>query len=67
MAVPHGRWKTTTFVAGLTRRGMIARFVIGGPINRDAFETCLARAPVPELRPVRHRRSDRRRDDGSPS
>jgi hypothetical protein len=22
MSVPHGRWKTTTFVAGLTRQGI---------------------------------------------
>ncbi len=51
MSVPHGHWKTTTFVAGLTRRGMIAPFVIGGPINRDAFETYVARVLVPELRP----------------
>ena len=51
MDVPHGRWKTTTFVADLTRRGMIIPFVIGGPINRDAFETYVARVLVPELRP----------------
>ncbi|SDY01162.1 Transposase [Albimonas donghaensis] len=51
MAVPHGHWKTTTFVAGLTRRGMVAPFVIGGPINRVAFETSVQRVLVPELRP----------------
>jgi hypothetical protein len=45
MNVPHGHWKTTTFVAGLTRRGMIAPFVIGGPINRVAFETYSKHAP----------------------
>ena len=38
MGFPHGHWKTTTFVAGLTTRGMIAPFALGGPINRDAFE-----------------------------
>ena len=38
VGVPHGHWKTTTFVAGLTTRGMIAPFVLGGPINRNAFE-----------------------------
>ena len=52
MAVPHGHWKTTTFVAGLTRRGMIAPFVIGGPINRAAFETYVERVLVPELAPA---------------
>jgi transposase len=49
--VPHGHWKTTTFVAGLTMRGMIAPFVLDGPINRDAFETYAAKVLVPELRP----------------
>ena len=34
MGVPHGRWKTTAFVAGPTRRGVVAPFVIGGAINR---------------------------------
>ena len=43
-------WKTTTFVAGLTTRGMIAPFVLDGPINRLAFETYAERVLVPELR-----------------
>lgn len=51
MGVPHGHWKTTTFVAGLTTRGMIAPFVIDGAINRDAFETYVAKVLVPELAP----------------
>ena len=51
MGFPHGHWKTTTFVAGLTMRGMIAPFVLGGPINRDAFETYVEQVLVPELRP----------------
>lgn len=28
VGVPHGHWKTTTFVAGLTTRGMIAPWVL---------------------------------------
>lgn len=51
MAVPHGHWKTTTFVAALTLRGFIAPWVLDGPINRDAFETYIAKVLVPELRP----------------
>ena len=51
MAVPHGHWKTTTFVAGLTPRGMIAPFVLDGAINRTAFETYVAKVLVPALRP----------------
>jgi transposase len=48
--VPHGHWKTTTFVGALTLRGFIAPFVLDGPINRVAFETYVAKVPVPELR-----------------
>lgn len=51
MGFPHGHWKTTTFVAGLTLRGMIAPFVLSGPINRDAFEAYVEQVLVPELRP----------------
>lgn len=51
IGVPHGHWKTTTFVAGLTLRGMVAPFVLGGPINRIAFETYVEKVLVPELRP----------------
>ena len=51
MGFPHGHWKTTTFVAGLTPRGMIAPFVLSGPINRDAFEAYVEKVLVPELRP----------------
>lgn len=51
VGIPHGHWKTTTFVAGLTTRGMIAPFVLDGPINRTAFETYVDKVLVPELRP----------------
>jgi len=51
VGVPHGHWKTTTFVAGLTLRGLIAPFVLDGPINRIAFETYVEKVLVPELRP----------------
>ena len=50
-AVPHGHWNTTTFVAGLTLRGMTSPFVLSGPINRTAFETYVEKVLVPELRP----------------
>ena len=51
VGIPHGHWKTTTFVAGLRLSGIVAPFVLDGPINRDAFETYVARVLVPELRP----------------
>ena len=49
--VPHGHWKTTTFVAGLSRTGMIAPWVLDGPMNGDAFTTYVTRVLVPELSP----------------
>ena len=47
---PHGPWKTTTFVAGLRRDGLVAPWVIDGAINREAFETYVEKVLVPELR-----------------
>ncbi len=35
--VPHGHWKTTTFVAALRNSGMVAPMVLDGPINGTAF------------------------------
>lgn len=49
--IPHGHWKTTTFVGALTLRGFIAPWVLDGAINRTAFETYVARVLVPELKP----------------
>lgn len=49
--VPHGHWKTTTFVAGLRRSGMIAPMVLDGPIIRDAFRAYVDQVLVPELNP----------------
>lgn len=51
VGVPHGHWKTTTFVGALTLQGFIAPFVLDGPINRDAFETYVEKVLVQELRP----------------
>jgi transposase len=49
--VPHGHWKTTTFVAGLRLTGIAAPFVLDGPINRTAFETYVDQVLVPDLQP----------------
>ena len=51
VGVPHGHWKTTTFVAGLRTTGMAAPFVLDGPINRVAFEAYVENVLVPELKP----------------
>jgi transposase len=50
VGMPHGHWKTTTFIGALTLRGMIAPFVLNRPINRIAFEAYVEQVLVPELR-----------------
>ncbi len=37
-------------MAGLRRDGIVAPFVLDGPINRDAFEAYVAQVLAPELR-----------------
>jgi len=49
--IPHGHWKTTTFVAGLRLTGMVAPLVLDGPINREAFHAYVNQVLVPELAP----------------
>jgi transposase len=51
VGIPHGHWKTTTFVAGLRTSGMMAPMVLDGPINREAFLAYVRQILVPELRP----------------
>lgn len=50
-SVPHGHWKTTTFVAGLRLTGMTAPLVLDGPINALAFEAYVEQFLVPTLAP----------------
>nr|WP_256374885.1 IS630 family transposase [Bradyrhizobium sp. WSM2254] len=47
---PHGHWKTTTFLAGLTCEGLIAPFVLDGPINAECFFAYVEQILVPVLR-----------------
>ncbi|MFZ3178764.1 MAG: IS630 family transposase [Methylocystis silviterrae] len=49
-SVPHGHWKTTTFVAGLRRTGLTAPFVLDGPINGLWFQAYVDQVLVPTLR-----------------
>src|SRR3954451_5617213 len=49
--IPHGHWKTTTFVAGLRLTGMMAPFVLDGPMNRSAFLAYVTQVLAPELKP----------------
>ena len=49
--IPHGHWKTTAFVAGLTARGIVAPYVIDGAMNGTTFKAGVAQALAPGLRP----------------
>jgi transposase len=50
-SVPHGHWRTTTFIAGLRQTGIMAPLVLDGPMTGRAFrayvEQCLAPALAP--------------------
>jgi hypothetical protein len=48
--IPHGHWKTTTFVTGLRRSGTIAPMVLDGPINGCTSQAYVDQVLVPELR-----------------
>ena len=49
--VPHGHWKTLTFIAALRHDRVDAPCVIDGPINGDLFTAYLEQVLVPTLRP----------------
>ena len=50
-AVPHGHWKTTTFVAALRHDGVTAPCVFDGAINGARFLAYVEQALAPILRP----------------
>lgn len=47
--VPHGHWKTLTFLAGLRHDRIVAPCVIDGPINGISFTAWVSQALVPTL------------------
>jgi transposase len=50
-AVPHGHWKTTTFVAALRVKGLTCPLVIDGAVNGDLFVAYVEQQLVPSLVP----------------
>lgn len=50
-AVPHGHWKTSTFVGALRVDGLTAPMVMDGAINGDYFKAYVKNVLVPTLRP----------------
>lgn len=49
-AVPHGHWKTSTFVAALREDGLVAPGVFEGAINGRSFLAYVRQVLVPVLR-----------------
>ena len=50
-SIPHGHWKTTTFVGGLRLGGMTAPMVLDGAMDGPAFLAWIEQALVPTLAP----------------
>jgi transposase len=50
-SVPHGHWKTTTFVGGLRLSGMTAPMVLDGPMTGAWFLAYVEQVLVPTLKP----------------
>lgn len=49
--VPHGHWKTTTFLAALRHEGLRAPLVVDGAITGDLFRAYVQQQLVPTLHP----------------
>ena len=50
MDVPHGHWKTTTFVVALRVSGLTAPTVVDGPMNGDVFVAYVEQQLAPTLK-----------------
>jgi transposase len=49
--VPHGHWKTMTFIAALRHDRIEAPWVLDGPINGESFKTYVETVLAPTLLP----------------
>jgi len=49
--VPHGRWKTMTFVAALRHDRIAAPWLLEGPIDGDTFTIYVENVLLPTLKP----------------
>jgi len=49
-SIPHGHWKTLTFIAGLRCDGLTAPWVIDGAMNGDMFEQYIETQLAPTLK-----------------
>ena len=46
---PQGHWRTTTFVAGLRGTGIVAPFVVDGPMTGEVFRAYIEQLLAPTL------------------
>jgi transposase len=49
--VPHGRWRTATFLAALRQDRIAAPWLLDGPIDGESFLIYVAKLLLPTLRP----------------
>jgi transposase len=49
--MPHGRWRTTTFLCGLRADGLVAPLVLDGAIDGPTFLAWVEQMLAPTLRP----------------
>ena len=49
--VPHGHWKTLTFIGALRHDKIVAPCVFDGPINANTFVAWIEQSLVPALKP----------------
>lgn len=48
-AIPHGHWKTITFVGGLTLEGFVAPMLLDGPMDGECFVAWVEQMLAPTL------------------
>ena len=49
--VPHGRWKTLTFLAALRHDRIDVLWLLEGPINSERFRIYVEKVLIPTLKP----------------
>jgi hypothetical protein len=49
--LPHGHWKTMTFLAALWHDRITAPFVLDGPINGESFKVYIQQVLAPTIKP----------------
>jgi transposase len=48
-SVPHGHWKTSTFIAGLRHDKIVASYIVDGAVNGELFRAYVEQVLAPTL------------------